>query len=329
MTTRWEKTLLVIKSTIAVQAQPAALNSPTGELDSAILRTVLYADVFEFPMRVEEIHFFLIGCSAPREAVDSALAHSAWLQQYVGIIHGYVLLRRRDYTVELRKTREAASVRLWQQARRWGAVLARLPFVRMVALTGALAMRNAENDADDLDFFIVTAPHRVWTARAASIVMVRLARLGGVHLCPNYILAETALEQDRKDLFMAHEIAQMIPLSGFDTYDAMRKANPWTSGYLPNAQTPFYREQATDLPGRFLQRLAELLLGGALGDAFEKWERNRKIRRFAAQLQRANASAQLDADHVKGHFNDYGYPTLDHYHEGLKRYGLDDVERSS
>jgi hypothetical protein len=122
---------------------------------------------------------------------------------------------------------------------------------------------------------------------------------------------------------MAHEIAQMIPLSGLAIYQAMREANHWTMAYLPNAQARTDAEPETRGRGRLFQRIAERVLTGPIGDAFEKWEQNRKIRRFASQAQRANMSAQLDADHVKGHFNDYGYPTLEDYHRRLRLYLLD------
>jgi hypothetical protein len=275
-------------------------------------------------MRIEEIHHFLIGCSASMHAVESSLTRSAWLRDHIEIVDGYVALQERDYAINQRVAREAASALLWIQARRWGAILARLPFVRMVAVTGALAMRNAESPDDDLDFLIVTTPRRVWTARAMAIILVRLARLFGVHLCPNYVLAETALGQDRQDLYMAHEIAQMIPLSGFAIYAAMRRANRWVTAYLPNAQAPYYDAPEVRRWGQLVQRIAERVLNGSIGDTFEKWEQNRKIRKFAPQSHRATASAQLDADHVKGHFHDYGYPTLERYRERLKRYHLED-----
>jgi hypothetical protein len=295
-----------------------------SDLDSAILRTLFYADVFQFPMRIEEIHRFLIGCAVPLETVEAALTQSAWLAEHIEMADGYVALRERDYPIPQRAAREAASAVLWAQAQRWGAVLARLPFVRMVALTGALAMRNAENLDDDLDFLIVTTPRRVWTARAAAILLVRLARLFGVHLCPNYVLAETALTQDRQDLYMAHEIAQMIPLSGVVIYEAMRQANRWAAAYLPNAPARAEAESEQHPQGHWLQRMAERVLGGAVGDALERWEQNRKIRKFAAQSHSARTAAQLDADHVKGHFNDYGQPTLERYQKRLKRYHLED-----
>jgi hypothetical protein len=289
-----------------------------SELDGAILRTLLYADIFQFPMRLPEIHHFLIGREVPLASVEDRLMHSGGLAEHVEQCEAMFGLRLRAYPIERRIVREAISTRLWDQAGRWAAILVRLPFVRMVALTGSLAMRNARTLHDDLDFLIVSVPGRVWTARAAAIVIVRLARLFHVNLCPNYVLSESALEQERRDLFMAHEIAQMVPLSGLPIYQTMRAANAWTQDYLPNAAAPFYT--ADLLAGK---PLLEPLLRGRLGDSFESWERDRKIRRFLPESRRAGASATLDADHVKGHFNDYGYPTLERYHQRLKQYDLE------
>jgi len=45
----------------------------------------------------------------------------------------------------------------------------------------------------DLDYLIVTAPGRLWTARALTIGLVRLARRAGRRVCPNYLLSTRAL----------------------------------------------------------------------------------------------------------------------------------------
>jgi len=64
-------------------------------------------------------------------------------------------------------------------------------------------------------------------------------------------------------------------------------------------------------------------LTGPLGNALERWEQHRKLRKFAAQSRQNGSAAQLDGQRIKGHFNDYGDPALDKYRERLIRYGLD------
>jgi hypothetical protein len=282
-------------------------------------------------MTAAEIHHFLIGLSASADEVQAALDHSDWLAQRIERINGYCVVRGHAHMAEQRHTREAASQALWLLARRYGILLAHLPFVRMVALTGALAMRNASGSRDDIDYIVVTEPGRVWTARALTVLIVRIARLWHVGLCPNYVLAETALLQTRQDLFIAHELAQMVPLASYPIYEAMRNSNGWALPLLPNAQGPFYRE-ADSRPrglGRLAQRLGEIILSGPLGDAFERWEQRRKMRKFSADARKPGSSAQIDEQRVKGHFNDYGTPGLKEYRARLERYGLADTAQQS
>jgi hypothetical protein len=301
---------------------------PDSLVSEAILRTLLYADIFDFPMTAAEIHHFLIGQAAPLDEVQDALAGSTWLAQRVDGDGACYHLRGRSELVTLRREREAAARRLWPIARRYGGWLAHLPFVRMVALTGSLAMRNPRHAADDIDFLLVTAPRRVWLARAFAIVLVRLARLQKVGLCPNYVLSETALEQPRQNLYMAHELSQMIPLSGKALYAAMTGANLWAARHLPNASAPFYSEPDRQPrgAGRFVQRAGEWLFGGWRGDALDAWEQRRKIRRFRAETGDNPGAARLDDEHVKGHFQDHGQRILARYLESLRAHGLSEFD---
>ncbi len=306
---------------------------PTSPLDQAILMTLLYADVFSFPMTAREIHHFLIGCAASTEEIDCAVSNpSAWLAQH---IEAGPLNQQQVYTIrkaesentavfEKRQQRDFASTELWPKARHYGVLLGYMPFVRMVAITGALAMRNAGSPHDDLDYLLVVKHGRVWLARLGAVAMVKLCKAFGVTLCPNYVLADTALEQNRHDLFMAHELTQMIPLTGQAIYQKMRQSNQWADAMLPNAQTPFYAEKdaAPRGIGRWLQAALEWVLSGPFGNRLEDWERRRKIRKFQNQATHSTDTV-LDAEHVKGHFFDYGSRTLHRFEESLKAYQIE------
>ncbi len=300
------------------------LDQPDSSTAEAVLRTLLYADVFNFPMTEAEIHHFLIGRAATRGEVRTALDDSPWLARRVERVNGYCAVRGRTATGTQRHDRDRVSSALWPVARRYGRIMAHLPFVRMVALTGALAVRNASHRHDDIDFLLVTVPGRVWIARAFAVALVRLARLWGVSLCPNYVLAETALLQSRQDLFVAHELAQMVPLAGFPIYRAMRAANGWSQAMLPNAWEPFYAEPDARPRGlgRLVQRIGEILLSGPLGDRLEAWEQRRKLRKFQGEWHKPGSAAELDGQRIKGHFNDYGYPALERYQARLECFEL-------
>jgi hypothetical protein len=300
-----------------------------NEIEEAILRTILYADVFYFPMTAREIHHFLIADTPTSlQSIEEALTCSPRLARLVETDDIYFARAGRSDLIRLRIERERASHELWSRALFYGRWLARLPFVRMVALTGALAMRNAANARDDVDYVLVTAEHRVWLARAFAIVLVRLGRLRGITLCPNYVLAEGALEQERHDLFIAHEVAQMVPISGFDVYHTMRDCNRWVGDFLPNADFTFHPQPEYWIGGLWagLKRACEFVLGGGLGTRLEHWEYRRKRARFADEMRRqAHHAAQIDEQHVKGHFEDHGHPVLIKYQERLQEYHLEAV----
>ncbi len=193
-----------------------------------------------------------------------------------------------------------------------------LPFVRMVAITGALAMNNSDA-GDDIDVLIVTAPDRVWLTRAFAVALVYAGKLGGDTLCPNYVISERALALDRRTLFVAHEFVQMVPVYGAAVYDRMRAANGWIQTLLPNAVRPGWIEndRQPGAIGRTVKYSLERLLSGRLGDTLEAWEMRRKIRKFQRKLGRSDGAAILDRDHVKGHFDDYGTPVMQLYAERL------------
>lgn len=293
--------------------------------EAAILRTILYGDVFNYPMTLDEIHHFLISDRPiPRTTIEHAMTNSTALKALLHQADGYITLEARADLIPKRIARLEAARRMWDSAQVYAAWLARLPFVRMVALTGSLAMHNPAHGDDDYDYMLITARHRVWTARALAILLVKWGQRRGITICPNFVLAEDRLEQDRCDLFVAHEVMQMIPLYGDAVYHDLLHANTWTLAHLPNAARPFHRapEYHPQPAWQWLKTTLERLLTGGIGDRLEAWEYQRKLRRFSPSLQTPHSAAKLDSSQVKGHFQDHGHRILGEYQERLARYGL-------
>jgi len=294
-------------------------------IEEAILRTVIYADVFDFPLKAEEIHNFLI-CSRvfSLSEVKHSLKTSPLLCAELICLPPYYMLAGREALANQRASQEPITDKLMHRARTYGAWLARLPFVKMVAVTGSLAVRNPTASNDDLDYFLLVEPGRVWLARAFAILLVRAGRIAGAEVCPNYVLASDQLTQKRQDLFIAREISQMIPLYGMQHYTAFRQANRWAQGFQPNAHRPFYAQPPISLGGwASLKRFGEWILRGRAGELLENWEYRRKQHRFKQKITQNNqTAAEISKSSVKGHFSDYGSPALKTYAIKLAEYGL-------
>jgi hypothetical protein len=199
----------------------------------------------------------------------------------------------------------------------YGRILGALPFVRMVALTGSLALLNLSKNPD-MDFMLVTRHGRVWTARAFAIVLGKISSLLGDTICPNVIVSECALEWPMHDLYSARELGQMIPLAGDDYYHRLLAANSWVESYLPN----LYPIVSRAFKISEIWRAAEIPLQGAFGDKLEFWEMNRKIARFTKQAG-FGAETVFTADVCQGNFHHHREWVNDLYQERLSVLGID------
>lgn len=293
----------------------------TTQIQRAILKTLVYADLFDYPLSTDEIVRYL---TVPADAgtVHRFLDNGT----FDGAIHhadGYFTLPGRAALGPLRERREAIADEKWSAAERYARWIARLPFVRMIAVTGTLAVRNVEF-SDDIDLFIVTATGRLWLCRALTILVVRAAAVAGDEVCPNYFVSERELSFDERNFFAARELAQMVPLYGAETYERMWDLNDWVTDYLPQATgspngTPIMR---LSRPEAVMKRAAERLLSGRLGTSLERWEMQRKISKFRRRAEIEGGSVEFTPDCCKGHFDHHDEIIMRYYTKHLARYGL-------
>ena len=287
-----------MQPTVPLYVSPGLWRLPVvPNLETAVLYTLAYSDVFDYPLTSEQIVRYLIGLSASHGEVRRALGSVAGIETDG---HYHYLRGRGDITA-LRRSRDAVSQHIWPRAVAYGLRIARMPFVRMVALTGALAMGNASSENDDYDYLIVTEPGRLWMTRAMVIALVvRPAALVGFEICPNYIVTSDHLIVSQRDLYTAHELAQMVPLAGHDLYQMFRRSNAWTDAFLPNAQGSPSQQVPADGRRRGLTRtVVEPLLRSHVCTRFEQWEMHRKIVRLSAG--EPDAELSFDEHCCKGH----------------------------
>jgi len=280
-------------------------------LRRAIARTVAYADLFEYPLDRSEIHRYLIGEAASANDVNAMLEQDGALGAYLERTGDKFHLRGRASTIETRRAREAASADLWRVARAYSAAVARLPLVRFVGVTGALAMSNADRGAD-IDLFILTDPGRVWLCRLLVLAVVRVAALRGHRLCPNFLLSTAQLELRERNLFTAHEIAQMVPVRATEWYAKFIDANRWAQDYMPNALSDDRGPLGAD---NVLTRIATRVLASPLFAPLERWEMRRKIRRLGARAAREGGSLSFSDVECRGHFAAHDVRVLAAYAE--------------
>lgn len=200
-------------------------------MERAILKTLVYADIFDYPLTLREIHKWLIGKKAS-------------LRQIKMDQRKYYCLPGREKIIKIRKQRIKQSKIYLRKAKIICQLLRIIPWIKLVGISGGLAMENA-GKKDDIDLILITAKNRMWISRFLALGLLSLTgqrrkrddlplKVAG-KLCINTLLEEDCLEQSSKDIYLAHEVLQMKVLWQRDgIYSKYLEDNSWVFKYLPN-----------------------------------------------------------------------------------------------
>ena len=241
----------------------------TGDLRQAILATLAYSDLFDYPLRVEEVHQYLYGLRADLARVREGLRFLV-TEGEVGETSSCYFLRGRDGIVEAREVKEEASRLKMEKVRRLSPFLAFLPSIELLGVTGTLAVHNSSS-GDDIDLMIITSPRRLWLTRLLAVFLLKMSGdYRSSHkikdqFCPNLWLSRDALSFEERNLYTARELCQMVPLMERENcYREILAENLWVKDFLPNWEGGFLPQSLAHgvFPlgrvGDFLDRLAYL-----------------------------------------------------------------------
>ena len=206
-------------------------------LDRAVRQTLSYGAFFDFPLDLSELHHWLIY---PKKVPRSAL-----IPYHPVLSPKAIIIKKSLYAQAQQKIGRASGM---------ASVLSYIPTIKLVAITGSVAIRNAKK-MDDIDLLIVTADHTLWLTRPLVLFLLTLLsrrRLPGqdyrsaAHsFCPNLWLETRALAvpAEKRNLYTAHEVLQVLPiLDRSSTYTHFIRANRWAGEHLANAYSASLRK---------------------------------------------------------------------------------------
>lgn len=213
-------------------------------LQKCILRTLNYADIFDYPLKKEEIYrWYIKSFNHPLTSFNEELSDLI-KEKLIENKDEYFYLKGRDEIVEFRKRREEWSKEKWEIAEEIAKKLKKIPGIKLIGITGSLAMSNSRKD-DDIDLLIITAGNSLWLVRLMVFLFTLILGINRRKpkdrevknkICFNLFLEENHLKIDPENLFLAHEICQMKPIFERDNiYNRFIKENEWVKKYLPNA----------------------------------------------------------------------------------------------
>ena len=199
--------------------------------------SILYHDIFDYPLKVKEIIRWRVG----KKGLSLFKKTKEVLNK-----DGLYCLKDKESLLYKRTLRERISNRKTEIAKKNASLLAKLPTVKGVFITGALAMNNAKEESD-IDLMIITKRNRLWLTRLTSYLVLRMMNYAvrkpndkdqKDKLCLNIWLDESALSWGKKDrnIYSAHEIAQVVPIVDKENvHQRFLQKNRWILDYWPSA----------------------------------------------------------------------------------------------
>lgn len=198
--------------------------------------SVIYHNLFDYPLDFSD----LIRWSSGKRILSNKFNSSVLNKR------GYYFLEGREGLIYKRILRKRISAKKIKIAKKVAKILSFIPTVKMIGITGSLAMQNSSEDSD-IDLIIVSKNGNLWTTR---LVVYFLINLFGIQkrrpndknqkdkLCINIWLDESDLtwKQENRNIYTAHEISQIIPLINKNkTFERLLFQNKWILDYWPKA----------------------------------------------------------------------------------------------
>jgi predicted nucleotidyltransferase len=235
-----------------------------------ILKTLAYFDIFNYPLKDEEIVQFL---AAEKNYLLIRESLKILLQQKLIFKLGeFYSLKNRQSIADRRIQGNKRAMQQLTIARRIAKLLSHFPFVQTVCVSGSLSKNFADQNSD-IDFFIITEANRLWIARTFMHFFKKLTYLIGKQhwFCMNYFIDEKEMEIVEKNIFTAMEIITLKPMQGTDCYKRFMNANSWTKNYFPEQNLSFPIDPLKKI---FLKKSIEKIFSAQFGDAVERWLMN-------------------------------------------------------
>jgi len=203
-----------------------------SELSRAVIKALLYSDIFSYPLTSAEIFGRLeIPCN-DIETVDNELGRLVASGIIFKFDDFYTL--HDDVAIALRRqTGNKKAKEIMPRAIRRSRLIYSFPFVRAVMISGSLSKDFMEKKGD-IDFFIVTAPGKVWITRGLLALFQRIVLFNShKYFCVNYYLDHEHLSLDERNIFTATELITLKPICGNEHYEALGRENNWVKQYYP------------------------------------------------------------------------------------------------
>lgn len=274
-------------------------------LCKSIIATIVYYDILDYPLTSFEIWKHLMSRNAKREThndkfglvdVIRELENSNVIREKIEEYQGFYFLKNRKELVEKRIESNKISERKFGIIKKAVRFLKFVPFVRMIAVTGRMAMKNADKKSD-LDLLIAIKDKKIFTGRILVTFLVhvlgirRYGRKISDRICLNYFMTDKNMRSGLDELFSSSEHSEALhlfasseysfvyPVFGWEIFQKFQKENRWIGNwkinYCPDEIAGLKLIKKTEI-SKTIRKIGEALLNFNFIEKFlKKWQMRR------------------------------------------------------
>lgn len=248
-----------------------------NELEKSILKTVIYFDIFNYPMTVFEIWKYLYGFECELCDVVSCISNSDNIKRYIETKNGFYFLRGKKELIYSRKSKRDSSIKKWQMAKRVICFLRFVPFVSMIAISGSIGYFNVKEDSD-IDLFIIIKKGHIWFSRffiSAIVQLLGKRRYGNKiknRICLSFYISDEFMNLEslayENDIHFAYWFLNIVPIFDLNTYNDFYTSNKWVNKFIKNHfnhSIAKYWSIKDDIFSKGIRAFFEILLDNGLG----------------------------------------------------------------
>lgn len=267
-------------------------------LEKSILATIGYYDVLDYPLTGFEVFKYLINPShiiAQSEQEKGLKSESLAKPKFLDVLkalknkslinfieekNGFYFLRGREKMIRTRIDCQKISEQKWKKVKKIISLLQVIPYIRLIAISGSVALDNAKKQSD-IDLLIITKHKRIWTVRFLITFLIHLlgkrrhGQKTANRICLNHYITDKSLKINFPSLYNAQTYAHLIPVLEIEKgiYKKFQQANQWIENYLANGFEQQADNQKLIRERKFLRKTArfkESILNTFIGDILEK-----------------------------------------------------------
>ena len=295
-------------------------SSPT-DLEKQILSTIIYYDILNYPLTAFEVFLYLVKESKKNTELSSEaselssvfflLDSSEYLKKYIGQKYGFYFLKKHNCwlhspvravepicvctmapqpfrtmepadIVQQRLNRKKLADWKWKRARKIFWIMQITPFMKMVLVSGSLAMGNSKNESD-IDLIITAKKGRIWTVR--TFVTLLTSVLGARRhnnvtknkICLNHYITDKSLKIPFESLYNAQSYVHLVNIYDSEEdkkmFKKFQEKNKWIKKYVRNyklSELGGFRSIGRNKIFGLVSSFFEIILSGKHGNYLER-----------------------------------------------------------